>query len=120
MPNWSPGFSKCQGPRCGACRVAFECNTFLPSSDQLLRAIPFHLTCDTTGCVYVVQCSACSMAYVGQTSNPLRQRIGEHLRAIEANSASSPLARHFREVCSRETFSFFAIDRSLSTPSRLA
>ena len=35
------------------------------------------------------------MLYIGETGRPLRTRFGEHRRAVFANDASQPVARHF-------------------------
>ena len=35
------------------------------------------------------------MFYIGETGRPLRTRFGEHRRAVCANDASKPVARHF-------------------------
>ena len=35
------------------------------------------------------------MLYIGETGRPLRTRFGEHRRAVCANDASQPVARHF-------------------------
>lgn len=82
IPDWSPGFHRCLGPRCGACRFTSEANTFHGSSGDVFPVL-FNMSCATTHCVYLVRCRACGILYVGQTSNPVRQRISEHLRAIE-------------------------------------
>ena len=58
--------------------------------------------------------------YVGQTSQLLRVRIGQHLRAIANNVETAPLTAHFRSACSVADFCFYAIDRSPSDTARLA
>ena len=35
------------------------------------------------------------MLYIGETRRQLRTRFGEHRRAVSANDANQPVARHF-------------------------
>ncbi len=35
------------------------------------------------------------MLYIGETGRQLRTRLGEHRRAVSANDANQPVARHF-------------------------
>ena len=35
------------------------------------------------------------MLYIGETGRQLRTRFGEHRRAVSANDANQPVARHF-------------------------
>ena len=118
-PNWCPGFSSCASPRCHSCRYAHPCNYFTVPSTGTLHPIFMRLTCSSTHVVYVILCSHCHVVYVGQTSNTLRQRISEHLRAIRNYDFSAPLTSHFTESCSLQHFTFFAIDRSFSQATRL-
>ena len=49
--------------------------------------------------VYCIACSRCGMLYIGETGRQLRTRFGEHRRAVSANDANQPVARHFNSGC---------------------
>lgn len=78
-----------------------------------------NLTCASTHVIYIINCSSCNTVYVGQTSNSLRQRFSEHLRAIRCNNISAPLTSHFTTHCNLQHLNVFAIDRSFSDATRL-
>ncbi len=54
-----------------------------------------NFTCTSTHLIYCISCSRCGMLYIGETGRQLRTRFGEHHRAICANDANQPVARHF-------------------------
>ena len=107
LPLWQPGFSTCNGPACSVCSLGSPCSTFRARDSEPLHPVRYSLTCASTHTVYIVRCRRCSFSYVGQSSNPLRQRITEHLRCIRG-STTSHLADHFRSRCGPASFSFFA------------
>ena len=116
--SWTQGFRSCGSPRCSACPFARNCLSFKIPSSGVLYPICMNLSCASTHVVYVINCSSCNITYVGQTSNTLRQRISEHLRAIRNNNLSAPLTSHFRNQCDIQHLNFFAIDRSFSDSTR--
>lgn len=119
LPLWQPGFHTCNGPACSVCTFGAPCTTFRARDSEPLHPVRYYLSCASTHTVYVVRCRRCGLSYVGQSSNPLRQRITEHLRSING-SVSSHLADHFRSRCGLTDFSFFAIDRAFSLGTRTA
>ena len=52
------------------------------------------MTCDTASLVYLITCSACNAAYVGETGNKLRERLNGH-RADIRNKRDTPVGVHF-------------------------
>ena len=119
-PSWTQGFSRCDSSRCHACAFARPRKVFSVPSSGALFSIFLNLSCASTHVVYVISCSTCGSVYVGQTSNTLRQRISEHLRSIRHPSRPTALTNHFNGPCGLQAFTFFAVDRSLSTSTRLA
>jgi len=81
--------------------------------------ILFNFTCDTSHCVYLIFCSRCFIFYVGQTSNSVRVRIREHLRAISVADRTSSVADHFSQECGLHSFRWLVIDRCFNTERRL-
>ena len=49
------------------------------------------------------------MLYIGETGRKLRTRFGEHRRAVSANDANQPVARHFNSGRSNPTFVFIVL-----------
>ena len=47
---------------------------------------------------HLCTCSRRAMLYVRETGRLLRTRFGEHYRAVCANDASQPVARHFNSA----------------------
>ena len=117
---WESGFFHCNGIRCHACHFALPSTSFSDSSGRNLFPIVHHLDCGTSDCCYLIFCSECNLQYVGQTSQPLRQRIAEHVRSI-SHTPTTHLARHFSSgSCSLASFRFLALERSPKTDTRLA
>lgn len=81
--------------------------------------ILFNMSCASSHCVYLIECLDCPVRYVGQSSNPLRQRISQHLRDIRNAVPTSPLVPHFTEVHPVTSLRFFAIDRCFVDSHRL-
>ena len=118
-PNWSFGFFKCEGPRCRSCPTANPCTVFKDLRTSRVFPILAHFTCNTTHCIYLIHCAHCSIFYVGQTSNSVRTRIGQHLCDISLNRPGSPLASHFNSTCSPDAFKWCVLDRCFSQERRL-
>lgn len=115
IPIWQPGFSPCDSSSCGTCRFASPTFSFSSPHSNIVFRIPFRLSCSSLRCIYFISCSRCSAFYVGLTTNILRTRINQHLRSIRDPSSTTPVALHFRSLCSLHHFRFFAFDRSLSS-----
>lgn len=118
--DWSPGFSKCNGPRCSACRFALETSVFGNASRNCLFPVRFSLSCASTHTIYMVVCSRCNVRYVGQTSHPVRQRLSQHLRAIRTRDLTSPLVPHFTDFHNESDLRFFSFDRCFKDHNRVA
>ena len=56
--------------------------------------ITHKLDCNTAGVVYLIHCKKCSIYYVGETGNPLRGRLNQHINDIKHNRPT-PVAEHF-------------------------
>ena len=119
-PTRPPGMFPCNSSRCPTCPYANFIDVFSSFTNSLTYPIFYHLSCDSSCVVYVIECSSCGKRYVGQTRRTLRERIREHLRYINNSASSSPLYEHFTSVCGPHNFSFHAISRHLNHESRLA
>ncbi len=65
------------------------------SAPKFTYNIKHNITCTSTHLIYCIPCSRCGMLYIGETGRQLRTRVGEHRRAVSANDANQPVARHF-------------------------
>ncbi len=75
------GTFPCGVAQCKTCKFKFTYN------------IKHKFTCTSTHLTYCIFCSRCGMLYIGETGRQLRFR--EHRRAVSANDANQPVARHF-------------------------
>ena len=120
-PTRPPDMFPCSFHRCPTCPYANFTNVFNNFHTSLSYPILFHLSCDSSSVIYVIECSSCNKRYVGQTRRALRERIREHLRNINTTTShSSPLYEHFRNACAPHNFTFFAISRHQNHRTRLA
>lgn len=116
--NWSFGFFRCQGRSCAACPFAHTCSFFSDSRTARIFPILGHFTCETSHCIYLLFCSRCFMFYVGQTSNAVCLRIGQHLRSIAA-AGPTAVSFHFNQECGHHAFRWLVLDRCFSQDRRL-
>ena len=64
-----------------------------PGRREVIRG---KFTCASTNVVYLLTCTACQAAYVGETGCTLRERMNGHRSAIK-NGEDTPVADHFKE-----------------------
>lgn len=53
------------------------------------------VTCDTKNVIYLLTCKKCSLQYIGETSQSLKQRFGQHRRMIQNSSNDTLVYKHF-------------------------
>ncbi|CAJ0965859.1 unnamed protein product [Ranitomeya imitator] len=65
---------------------------------QTGKAIPIKgfYTCESTHVVYLIKCP-CGLAYVGETTQTVRDRVAQHKSTIRCNKTHLPLPHHFFE-----------------------
>ena len=84
-------FNSCGVAQCKTCK--FIDSSTVISAPKFTYNIKH--TCTSTHLTYCISCSRCGMLYIGNTGRQLRTRFGEHRRAVFANDANQPVARHF-------------------------
>ena len=87
------GTFPCGVAQCKTCK--FIDSSAVISAPLLTYNIKNNFTCTSTHLIYCISCSRCGMLYIGETGRQLRTRFGEHRRAVSANDANQPVARHF-------------------------
>ena len=53
-----------------------------------------NLTCNSHNIIYVITCLSCNLHYIGQTINPLKTRLAQHLSDINTEKHTS-ISQHF-------------------------
>ena len=90
----TPGTHPCKSPRCKTCAIIDTATEIAvaPNSKHIIRD---HFDCKTSNIVYLIRCTNCNAAYVGETGCPLRDRMNQHRSTIRNNS-DTPVSHHFR------------------------
>lgn len=55
-----------------------------------------HWSCCSSHVVYLIECAKCGVQYVGQTTQSLKARFGQHRRNIEKGIKDQYIYRHFQ------------------------
>lgn len=88
------GFYKCGS--CSMCIWGKHGTTTFKGPDGSLYKIKHNITCLTKFVVYLIECK-CGKIYVGSTIRALKDRVGEHMRAIQKRDPRYPVALHVAE-----------------------
>ena len=93
----SNGTRQCGSAQCKTCNMVKDIQE-IQFADQPERreVIRGKFTCASTNVVYLLTCTACQAAYVGETGCTLRERMNGHRSAIK-NGEDTPVADHFKE-----------------------
>ena len=73
---------KTRGRPCGCCDYLNSCSSFRFHGSNEEFELRSHFTCDTMNVLYVLTCPTCHHDYIGQTERTVRDRCGDHRRAI--------------------------------------
>ena len=68
----------------------FECNNVITE----LRSFS---NCNTSNVVYCIKCP-CGLPYIGQTTQAVKNRIGQHRSRIRCKTENAPLVAHFVDM----------------------
>ena len=101
---------------CNACNIciAFGKQTHSLVHNGSVLYLNQCLKCVTSNVIYCIQCSLCDKLYIGETSQPLKNRIRGHLSNIR-NKTDTNVALHFNsEGHSINDFKFFALRHNSS------
>ena len=92
MPHQT-GPHPCSSPQCQTCQYLLPIPT-VTSSDNKTFPIPHSLSCSDSSVIYAITCTSCSLVYIGQTGNSLRDRHNAHKSDI-LTKKDTPISRHF-------------------------
>ena len=107
--GWLPGFYPCAAASCLVCSQGtgqLAVSDFVTNNSY---PVVQHISCRTTGAIYVIQCSACNVRYVGETGQSLGSRIREHLNDVAQNRSTS-VSKHFNAHCNSQQLRFFGVE----------
>ena len=104
------------------CKLCFSLSTkeqFVSSSSHRIHSsvIPDNITCDcgSTNVIYLITCRKCRLQYVGETIQPLKDRICKHGSCIKnwkGDHGCRILTEHFSQgVCKGATYSVNIIEK---------
>ena len=117
LVDWGTGTFQC-GNSCSVCSFVSPSLSIHDSETNNAYPILSRISCSTTHVIYAARCSH-GHTYVGQTEKSFRERIQQHLYAIN-NSPQSKFHRHFQDCDSVQNLRFIGIERVLDTTKRLA
>ena len=92
------GNSRCQQSRCKTCAHIKTGTTFHSTTTGKRFRVKATANCQTRNVVYLIECTKCSIQYVGETENALRVRLTGHRSDIKHKRIEKPVAKHFNQV----------------------
>ncbi|XP_077124264.1 uncharacterized protein LOC143781516 [Ranitomeya variabilis] len=79
---------------CNQCGNVLKGDHFYHPHSGKRYQIKDYSTCDTSFVVYSIKCP-CGLLYIGETSQPIRDRISKHKSTIRCKNTLLPLPHHF-------------------------
>ena len=73
--------------------------------------------CNTTNVVYAIWCP-CGLLYIGQTSQSIKLRIGQHRSRIRCGTEGAPLVAHYMELNHTPDQIFWQVIEVIKLPVR--
>ena len=99
----SRGSQKCNDSRCKCCKNIIETSLFHFEKINKIFEIRSKMTCDSQNLIYVLLCKSCSLYYVGQTNDKLRNRARVHRQQIlNPNIMNLKVSKHIHH-CTKDT-----------------
>lgn len=56
-----------------------------------------NLNCNSSNIIYCIKCLKCEKYYIGETKNPLKIRLGQHISHIKNPNYNVHVSSHFRK-----------------------
>ena len=102
-------------PHCKFCEK-FGTQNLTHNSKTIYGSTP---DCSRKDVIYAIICKSCNKPYIGQTSQKLKLRLQQHIRDIQNNKDNSPVAKHFNDTCTADSWHFCILDREVDKFKRL-
>lgn len=90
------GMTQCDGGRCKICNCVRQGRHWQASASNQWFTIRGDFDCASEGIIYVIECRVCTMQYIGQTTQCLRDRINGHKSNIK-RGVPNRVTKHFQE-----------------------
>lgn len=81
--------------KCVACPFIKECKYLKSSYGVFDVKINQPVNCNTSNVVYIIECTKCSMQYVGETGREFKVRFREHMGYVRNKKLNEPTGMHF-------------------------
>ncbi len=88
----------CKVSRCKTCKFIDNRKTFVSPITGTYFSSSDNANCTSRNVVYLLSCKKCNVQYVGETTQCLRERFGQHRNSVVKNQRKSLLVRHFNSA----------------------
>ena len=107
------GNFRSEARRCKTCPILVTTDTFSSSVTGEHFKLKLSASCKTSNVIYLIQCKRCGLQYVGETGQPLHNRMNSHrFNIAHGRTNESPVAAHFTSEGHTEIdMSVMVIDR---------
>ncbi len=85
----------CKVPRCKTCTSVDKSNFFVSPITGTGYSASDNADCKSRNVIYLLSCKKCSIQYVGETTQSLRERFGQHRNNVAKNNKKTLMVRHF-------------------------
>ena len=92
------GNSWCNQLHCKTCSHMRTGTTFHSTTTSERFKVKVMANCQTKNVVYVIECTKCSIQYVGETENAVHVRLTGHWSDIRHKCMEEPVTNHFNSV----------------------
>ena len=106
-------YISCRHQQCQTCNQLSNRSHFSSFQTKHYYSIPDIFSCDTTGAIYLLDCTICHKQYVGETHTTIRHRM-KHRQNMRQRATECPIYAHLQSHNS--TFSIFQITIIDCTP----
>jgi len=87
----------CKGKKCQTCDIIGSGSTFSSSTYNKTFILNAGCSCNSKDLIYLITCTKCSIQYVGETGQNLRDRINNHKSTIRTGK-KTPISIHFNST----------------------
>ena len=108
---------------CLTCRFIINKNTIIcnPTNKNYVNSGEGTYTCASDNVVYCIECQRCMKHYVGETTQTLRKRFGQHKNDVMKNKKGTFMVKHFNSLNHTvEDMRIFVLDEITETTEHVA
>ena len=103
---WPAKNIECRHRQCGMCKQLAPRSYFYSHQTKIRYPIETIYSCDTTGAIYLLDCTKCGKQYIGETGTSVRARMKRH-RNTQKTAVDRPIYDHLKKH--NATFEIFTI-----------